>query len=241
MTIDIHTTRLEGPDLAGHWGWSCDLSDADASGYEHPAEAESYASAHGPLAADSPRPPAADDDDPPPAANSLLDDRRRQVAERDARREAELPGFVVAAETIGADIQLKVHTAAQMRVMLEAIGGHNNFDEEAAARLLGPFVDQCSTVRIGRDITGPTLYFELPLWTHHTIGAARRCDALSGDRISLADRIDLANRILAVAKTLRADEVSVRQFRSEDGQMRADDWAWNCTGRDPYEIRLWWD
>lgn len=58
----IHRTTIEGPDLAGHYGWSCTCRgpDGDASGYELPSSARIAAEAHGPLAADSPRP-----DDPP--------------------------------------------------------------------------------------------------------------------------------------------------------------------------------
>lgn len=56
----MHVTTLEGPDSAGHWGYTCPCG-ADASGYE-PDEVEAAAGAHGPLAADTPRPDLAEED-----------------------------------------------------------------------------------------------------------------------------------------------------------------------------------
>lgn len=58
-----HVVTLEGPDLAGHWGWDCTKQGCreDASGYE-PREVLEAALVHGALAADSPLPPADDEE-----------------------------------------------------------------------------------------------------------------------------------------------------------------------------------
>jgi hypothetical protein len=60
-----HVTTIEGPDSAGHWSWRCTTSGCpdDASGYELAAEVTAAATAHGPLAADSPIPVDEPDDE----------------------------------------------------------------------------------------------------------------------------------------------------------------------------------
>jgi hypothetical protein len=59
-----HVTDIAGPDIAGHFEWSCIQGDADQTGMETAEEAYQAATAHGPLTATSPfarRPPIVHD------------------------------------------------------------------------------------------------------------------------------------------------------------------------------------
>lgn len=51
-----HVTRITGPDSAGHWGYVCEIGKHERTGYDSPDAVIDAATAHGPLAADSPRP-----------------------------------------------------------------------------------------------------------------------------------------------------------------------------------------
>jgi hypothetical protein len=111
--VQHHVTTIEGPDSAGQFGWTC-ICREEASGLE-PSEVVEHAEAHGPLAADSPRPEVCgfcgevitdenrhpeddgtcvdchDDDELAAADNAILGDRADAVAEENARaREADL-------------------------------------------------------------------------------------------------------------------------------------------------------
>lgn len=50
-----HVVTIVTPDSAGHWAWNCPCG-SDGSGYETSTEVLDAATAHGPIAADSPLP-----------------------------------------------------------------------------------------------------------------------------------------------------------------------------------------
>jgi hypothetical protein len=141
--------------------------------------------------------------------------------------------FVGHALRVGADFTLSIRTADELRAVLEAIGGHNDYDPRKVATALGPLVGQMMRVRVEHFVAGPALYFELPFWSHQRIDALRIGGM--GTKYTDDERKDMAAELRRVGRELGADEISVRQFDHE-GTVE-----WRGTGERPREVRLWWD
>lgn len=150
-------------------------------------------------------------------------------------RATELAEFARHALKVGADFTLDVKTADEFRAVLMVIGGHNNYDPEAAADELGMYIGQMAKVRIEHFVSGPALYFQLPFWTHQRIDAGKWTGM--GEKYTNEERIGLAKALRWAGEVLQADEITVRQF-PKGGEVDHD---WRGTGEDPVEIRLWWD
>jgi hypothetical protein len=74
-----------------------------------------------------------------------------------------LRAFVAHAKAVHASVvEVNVHTAGELRAVLFAIGGHNHFDPNEAAELLGPQVREAMEVTVRSCADGPYLYFTLP-------------------------------------------------------------------------------
>jgi hypothetical protein len=152
-----------------------------------------------------------------------------------ADRAAELSDFTRHALKVGADFTLHVETATEFRAVVRAIGGHNDYNPDRAAALLGPLIGEMAKVTIEHFVAGPALYFQLPFWTH------QRIDSTTfgmGTKYTDDERKALAQRVRNVGKMINADEISVRQFTNVGG---ATELEWFGTGEHPYEVRLWWD
>lgn len=164
---------------------------------------------------------------------AVLTRQQQATAKLDAERAAELPAFIAHADRMGAEVTLRVYTAEQLEVLLDAIGGHNDYDPAHAAQLLGPVVGRCMAVTVVHNTGGPSLYFQIPYTWQQTIAADRQGNARGSERLAFEERQQLAEDILTIGRTLVADEISVRQLNSEV--------VWSKPGDNPYEIRLWWD
>lgn len=149
------------------------------------------------------------------------------MSDTEETRPDQLRALMAQAIAVGADVTVPVRTAAELAAVLDAIGGHNDYDPAKAARLLGPLVPDMMHVKVEHFVAGPAIHLGLPFWTNQTIKP-------SSGAPTKVDRIALAERVREVGKQLGADEISCRQFQSADP-------AWLGTGENPVEIRLWWD
>lgn len=159
------------------------------------------------------------------------------ISPADIDRPAEYRAFVAHAARLGiADYTIEVRTPDELRAVLMAIGGHNNYDPDRAAALLGPFIGAMSRVRVASFVGGPALYFELPFWTHQRIDAGPWRGM--GTKYTNEERAALAQQVMTTGRRLNADEITARQF----GHVGAEpDFTVRRPGDDPREVRLWWD
>lgn len=167
-------------------------------------------------------------------ADRFARERRDRQDAADAAREAEMPGFVRAAAAIGADFSIRIHTAGQLRAVLETIGGHDNYDPTRAATLLGPLVVDAMSVTVKHYVAGPDILVEIP-WTEAQTLGNRAAGMGMGRRFTNYERDAYARRVIAVGQTLKADEITTRQAGYERQIVN------RRPGDRPLEIRLWWD
>jgi hypothetical protein len=173
-----------------------------------------------------------------PHANPLLDQLRADRDAADLERENQLPDFVRHADRIGSHFALQVYTAGQLAAVLHAIGSHNRLNTAAAAELLGPLVGEAMEVSVAHWPGGPAITFQVPFFEHQRVDW-RASGTGMGPKYSNDQRKAYAGRVIAAGRTLRADEISTRQYAGGDeGATRV---VWGMTGTNPYEVRLWWD
>jgi hypothetical protein len=76
------------------------------------------------------------------------------------------------------------------------------------------------------------LYIEVPFFTHQRIADP----AAFGARYTDEQRRDFARRVIAWARAVGADEITVQQY-----PVTADVYIDDEAGEHPYRIRIWWD
>jgi hypothetical protein len=127
----------------------------------------------------------------------------------------------------------RIPNQATFRAVVLAMQDGNAFDPDAVVEQLGPLLDDACDVEIGLEFSA-VVYITVPFWDHHRMTAAAPIGEL-GERLSDDWRIAYTERVLAVARTLGAEEISVAQHPYGDGPVE------NNAGERPYRIRLWWD
>mgnify|MGYP000947185830 CR=1 FL=1 len=167
--------------------------------------------------------------------STLLEDMSAKLQARESARTAALAPFIAAAASVGADWELKVTTAEQLRIVLDAVGGHDNYNHRQVTELLGPIIGDASEVRVEQFTGGPAITVQVPFWTGQTIAAGRSLGLGTGVPYLVEERQAFAERVRAIGKACRADEISVRQGPGSP------DVVWGGTGDRPREVRLWWD
>jgi hypothetical protein len=158
---------------------------------------------------------------------------RQRQATADAQRAAELPDFVAHAARMRADFTVEVHTADQLRAVLVAIGGHNNYHPREAADQLGGLVPDAMRVIVEQFIAGPAIYVQVPFTEAQQI--KHRAGFGGNDRLSDAWRQQYTASVIAAGRALGADEITTRQGPGQP------DIVVGRPGDRPYEVRLWWD
>lgn len=155
----------------------------------------------------------------------------------DATRPTELRDFVRHAQRLGIrDYSLDVRTPDELHAVLVAIGGHNDYDPDRAAALIGDLIGTAMRVRVEAFTGGPAIYVELPFWTHQRIDAGpfRRM----GSKYTDEERAGIAQQVMTAGRRLRANEIMARQFLHVGAEPV---WSHTGPGADPCEVRLWWD
>jgi hypothetical protein len=155
--------------------------------------------------------------------------RQRQAA-ADAQRAIDLPDFVSHAALMRADFTVDVHTADQLRAVLVAIGGHNNYDPHDAADQLGGLVPDAMRVTVERFVSGPAIYLQIPFTEAQQIKT--RHGFAMNDHLGDEWRQQFTASVIAAGRALRADEITTRQGPGEP------DIVVGRPGDRPYEVRL---
>lgn len=168
------------------------------------------------------------------AADRFARERRERRDAADTARETKLPYFVAMAADIRSDFTIRVDTAGQLRAVLEAIGGHNDYNPTRAATLLAPLVADAMSVTVKHYAAGPDILIEIP-WTEAQTLGNRGGSMGMGRRFTDAERDAYARRVIAVGQMLNADEITTRQAGYEREIIN------RRPGDRPLEIRLWWD
>ncbi|WP_280248519.1 MULTISPECIES: hypothetical protein [Nocardia] len=121
---------------------------------------------------------------------------------------------------------------ATFTAVMEAIQGCNNFDPAAVAATFGPLFGDAMHVEVGREASA-VMYVSVPFSPRQRL----RSDAGTGERYTAEQRQEFAARVIAWARSMRADEINVRQYppSAELGDVIGK------PGPNPYRIRLWWD
>ncbi|WP_454199549.1 hypothetical protein [Nocardia sp. Marseille-Q1738] len=112
-----------------------------------------------------------------------------------------------------------------------AAGRYNAFDGDAVADTFFDLFNDAADVEFGRE-GSPVMYVSVPFFPHQRHGSDHTC---ANDRYTDEQRQEFAARVIAWARTLRADEISVQQFPAAGGDV------WDGPGPSPYRVRLWWD
>ncbi|GAA1657075.1 hypothetical protein GCM10009765_03210 [Fodinicola feengrottensis] len=80
----------------------------------------------------------------------------------------------------------------------------------------------------------------VPFWTKRFLKANDKT-VNPGTKLTQQARIHYARDVTAWARAMSADEISVQQFPVPDDPNDRKVWDGTEVGRDPYEIRIWWD
>jgi hypothetical protein len=120
----------------------------------------------------------------------------------------------------GASLQFRtqVMDVGTFRRCMDVIGGYNRFSGTAVAEAIGGIFGELMNVDVGRECS-VVLYLYLPFTAQQRAGSRE-----GSEPIPETEREALERRIMALGKTLHADEIGAERFN----------------GR-PYCVRLWWD
>lgn len=110
--------------------------------------------------------------------------------------------------------------------MATALGG-SNFTPSEVARTIGTLFDDAMTVEFGHEESA-VHYIKVPFFTHQRIAAS----PVFGERYSDAQRQDYTRSVIAWARAVRADEITVQQYPT-NADMYFDDEP----GDHPFRIR----
>jgi hypothetical protein len=104
----------------------------------------------------------------------------------------------------------------------------NTFDPHQVARTIGTLFDDAMTVEFGID-ESPVLSLEIPFFTGQHLAARTG----HGERYTDEQRRDFARRVIAWARTMRADVITVEQHLT-DAVVNDE------PGEHPLRVRIWW-
>lgn len=139
--------------------------------------------------------------------------------------------FVRLGDLVCLDFRVGLRNRATFDAVMEVHRGCNNFDPAKVADTIGVIFDDASEIEIGAE-GSPVLYVHLPFYTHQRMGAEWQG---MGERYTDEQRQAFAHRVIAWARSMDADEISVYQYPPTDSPV------WNKPGERPYRVRIWWD
>lgn len=145
--------------------------------------------------------------------------------------ETDIVRFVQIGQRVSTNFTVTLPNRATFDAVMAAPLAANEFDPTEVARTIGTLFDDAMQVEFGAEGSA-VLYLTVPFFTHQRIAATTG----SGERYTDEQRRCYARDVIAWARRMRADEISVRQYPITDHV-----WVEDEPGEHPYRIRIWWD
>jgi hypothetical protein len=148
----------------------------------------------------------------------------------DADIDANVVRFVQLGQQVSTNFRITLPNRATFEAVMAVALGDNNFDPREVARTIGTLFDDAMKVELGAEGSA-VLYIEVPFFT------GQRLSSPNGLRQRYSDeqRREFTRRVIACARRVGADEVSVQQF-----PITTDLFVDDEPGEHPYRIRIWW-
>ena len=150
---------------------------------------------------------------------------------RDQTSVADIVQFVQLGERVSTHFLVTLPNRATFDAVMATARGGNNFEPHEVGATIGALFDDAMQVQFGAEGSA-VLYIDVAFFTGQRLAAASG----TGERYTDEQRRDYAGRVIAWARAMRADEISVQQY-----PVTADGDVWDQPGEHPYRIRIWWD
>jgi hypothetical protein len=139
--------------------------------------------------------------------------------------------FARLGQKVSLNFLVNLRNRATFDKVMATVRGGNNFDPGAIADTFGSLFDDAASVEFGVEAS-EVLYITVPFFPTQRLGARA---VKRNERYTDAERQDYAQRVIDWARTMGADEITVRQHPLTDQDVVGK------PGEHPFRIRLWWD